>query len=750
MSGNPNMRHLRGWRIVDDSGAPTLNKYFETVFTLGNGYLGVRGALEEARMDDLHAPLTMIADVYDTPRKAFTPTRLAPVPNWLPIVFRDATGATMGNGAPIVGQQRALDMQTGVLLRSVRMRNKAGHITRIESRRIVSQARPTIAAIQYAITPENYSGTVRIESRIEGAAGYPDGVVQADVVHASHKDATLSLATRTRQSHAEIKVVARHALRCGGAEVPARIVPDTDADSAGLAFVFAVERGATYTFEKVCAIGSSQLAPGIYRHLAASVASAPPFKALERENAAVWLAYWREAGIEIEGDAMAQTMARFFVFHLLQAASLNNVRLGLSASIPARALSGVEYNGHVFWDTEIYMLPFFSNVYPEIARSLLGYRYDRLDAARTNALAARCKGAKFPWESAGTGLEVCPKLLRTADGRTVRWQGGELEIHINADVPFACWQYYLASGDDQFWRGPALDILVETARYWVSRARVCRRNGAVNYEIRDVIGPDEYNVGVNNNLYTNIMARWNLRMAQQQVEQLARGPRAELCRRLGLAADEPAQWKRVADGLVIPFNQLTGIYSQFDGFFDRTCRKLKQADVLLALWLMPELADKDMFRRNFDVYAPITLHKSSLSAGVHVLAALASGLPAEAYRYFQLTCAIDGALPEDANGNGVHGATLGAGWMAIVQGFGGIRVSHDGLHVEPRLPTRWRRLSFALRYKSALLRIALTRTAVTVASDSAKPVRTWICGVQHRIARGKPARVAFNTCSLNG
>ncbi len=723
-------KHLRGWKIVAENPAASLEAYFESVMTLGNGLLGIRGSREESGPGDVARPLTLMAEVYDRPKcppglpaKYRDPSRLVAMPNAMVIDFDDGAGPMSGNGRGIVTETRTLDMKRGLLDRVVRYKSKGGRVTRIESRRLVSQARPNVAAIRWSFTPENYSGPVTLTSRIDGTARHFDGLEQTKELETGHDAGTAWMLVQTAQFRTQVAVAARHSLSCAGQPVAAKTRVIKARRKGGLVMRIEAACGQTVTLEKIVVMDNSLRRPDPLERVLARSRAAGDFSALEREHVAVWADYWRDCDVVIEGDRFIQTMARFWVFHLLQSASKNNVTLPLSASIPAKTLSGWGYGGRIFWDTEIYMLPFFSQQYPEIAESLLKYRHDRLPAGEAVARRAGCQGAKFPWESAGTGLEECPKWIHRKDGSWWRWRGGEQQIHVTSDVAFGLWQHYLATGDREFLTGLGLDIFVATARYWASRVREDKSGAHV---LRQVIGPDEHHQRVNNSVYTNSFARWNLTKAADLVESLGG---AKILRRFGLTTKELARWRHVAATMKINFDPATGLYEQFDGYFQHPVQTIKQADVLLLLFLLPEMRTSEIFRQNFDRYHPITKHTSSLSPALHVLFALDVGYKRKAYEYEIQAGSIDGLSQPGLCDDGLHAASLGGGWSSIVAGFGGVRVKADCLSVSPELPAKWKRLAFSIVYKGLRLRFEMSPGRLAIQADpSGAPVALEVLG----------------------
>lgn len=725
--------HLRGWKIVSHDIDSSHLKYYESLFTLGNGYLGVRGSHEEAKTDDSNEPMTLIAEVYDDPGNDDSPDRLAPAPNWLCITFDDGDGPFSIQGSKVLSETRTLDMKRGTLTRHVRFAGKNGKITSIISTRVVSQARPHIGAIAYSIVPENYSGKVGITSMLDGTATYGDGIVQTEPVSISRDGDLVTCVVRTLQSKIEIAEAARHKLLSAGKPMEADAKLKKSTGKIGIEYTFDAEQGKVYTLEKIVGIDTSKREADPLGSVISLVSAAPDFAKIERENAAAWRDYWKDSEIVVKGDRFVQTMAHFFVFQLLQAASMNNVDLGLSASIGAKTMSGPGYSGHVFWDTEIYMLPFFCQQYPDIAKSLLMYRYDRLETAKQVALSEGRRGAKFPWESASTGVDTTPRWCPTG------WR----EIHVIADVAFGCWQYYLTTGDEEFLLGPGVEIIIETARYWSTRAERKEIDGGYRYEINEVIGPDENHDPVDNSVFTNAMARWNIHKAMELLDRLAKerpGVHKEIAAKHEITDSELAHWTDVANKIKINLDPATGLYEEFDGYFQMEggARNIKQADVLLLLYLLPELRTVEIFRKNFDVYYPVTTHGSSLSPGVHVLFALDIGYKDHAYKYEEMTCSIDGTRRDVETDRGLHAASLGGGWSSLVAGFGGVRVQPDHLQIAPDLPNKWKLLEFSMVYQGQRLRFRVEPGKVRIEADKeGKPVEIELVGKRRKIRPGE-------------
>jgi trehalose/maltose hydrolase-like predicted phosphorylase len=458
-----------------------------------------------------------------------------------------------------------------------------------------------------------------------------------------------------------------------------------------------------------------------------------------------WNARWNAGEIVIEGDDESQQALRFAVYHLTSAANPEDDRV----SIGARALTGDAYLGHVFWDTEIYLLPFYTSVWPEAARALLMYRFHTLPGARAKAAHFGFKGALYAWESADTGMETTPERVVLSDGGVVEILTGKMEHHISADIAYAVWQYWRATGDDIFFLRAGAEILLETARFWASRT-VADADG--RRHIRHVIGPDEYHDDVDDNAFTNVMARWNIARALEALGLLhARWPdeAAALREKLALGDDELADWRDAIARIVIGLNPTTGIYEQFAGFHalerldlaayadrtvpidvvigrERTQRSqvVKQADVVALMALLPEEFPGAMAEKNFRHYEQLCAHGSSLSAGMHALVAARLGDTEMALRYLREAAATDLDLDPNSAG-GVRIAGLGAMWQAVIRGFAGLDLAGETLGIAPGLPPQWRSLSFRVcwRGRCVAIRVAGRSVQATLTNGEAMEIR---------------------------
>jgi trehalose/maltose hydrolase-like predicted phosphorylase len=451
------------------------------------------------------------------------------------------------------------------------------------------------------------------------------------------------------------------------------------------------------------------------------------FEHLLNEHREEWAERWDEAEVTIGGDEPLQLAMRFGLFHLLASAVDHD-----EAAVGARGLTGAAYRGHVFWDADVFVLPALVAIHPASARAMLEYRARRLAAARTAAEAEGHKGARFPWESARTGRDVTPTHARDRTGRIVPIRTGSLEVHIVGCVAWATAHYLDWTGDSDFEAGPGGALLVETARYWASRARFDDQGRA---HIYGVIGPDEYHGPVDDNAFTNVLARWNLRRAASLDDH-------------GLAEQERAHWLEIADALVDGYDAETARYEQFAGFYDLEplviaeiaprrpiaaelllgadrvgqAQVVKQADVLMLHHLLPGEVAPGSLLPNLDYYEPRTAHGSSLSPGVHSSLLARAGRLEEAAAMLAVTARIDLDDITATTAGGLHLAAIGSAWQALAFGFLGARAHGDALALDPKVHDTWSVLEMRLRYRGTSVTIRAEGQHLSVRTSSPLPL----------------------------
>ena len=736
------------WNVVQSSFDPATQHHMETIFTLGNGYFASRGAFEEGYPGE--SALTFAHGLWDNMPIAIT--ELVNLPNWLRLTLTiDGAPFRLDEGR-VLDFQRYTNLRQGILRRDVTWQAPNGKIVDLHFERFIAYPREHLGAIRLLATAVSHPCAVTVRVGIDGH------VANEDLLHLRLEDQgkaadTIWLRARTRHTARLVALAATLSVAMSSGDSEAA-TPELCPGYPALLAAAELKPGQTLQLDKLVALttdrdAQAQLAPPASGALTADETagvvdralahlSALSYDQLRADHIAAWDARWRDGDVIVEGDDEAQLALRFNLFQLLAAAPQHDERV----SIGAKALSGYGYRGHVFWDTEIFMLPYLIYTYPRTARNMLTYRYHGLAGARRKAAANGFAGAQFPWESAETGDEVTPTWVpHFSDPRQlVRIWTGDIQIHITADIAYAVMQYWRQTGDDAFMRDVGAEMILDGARFWASRAEPEEVDGQRRYTIRNVIGPDEYHDHVDNNSFTNYMCRWQLSTALEVYEWLRAtfpATAAELASRLHLSTGTFEQWQDVIEHITLLYNPDTGLFDQFEGFFarervdpdviraaDRSLQVifgieganerqvLKQADVIMLLCLFRDAFDERVWRANWDVYMPLTDHRfgSSLGPSIHAWAACEVGRPEEAYDHFMLAARADLRNPRGNAEDGIHAASTGGVWQAAVFGFAGLRHTAAGWTVRPRLPRHWRRLAFKYFYQGQPHQVDIRQT----------------------------------------
>ncbi|NTU75810.1 MAG: glycoside hydrolase family 65 protein, partial [Anaerolineaceae bacterium] len=531
--------HYEPWAISESRFDVNSLNHSETVFTIGNGYFCTRGALEESCPGEER--VTFLHGVFDDMPLVFT--ELANVPDWLEFDLEIAGEHFDLLSGEILAYERRLDLSRGLLTRRVLWRSPAGKETEILFERFASMADQHLACQRISLTAVNHAGSLLAVSGLNGETDN-QGLKHWQWVSQSIHGRQIALELITRATGIRLGMV--NELRVSGSEEP-EVQAWNVRSHPSLAVEMPLSSGQPVVLEKRTALYTSRETPEPLQAAQMKLEEAARLSWAELLDAstAAWVADWDACDVEIEGDLESQTALRFSLYHLLIAAPRKDERV----NIGAKTLSGFGYRGHAFWDTEIFMLPFFTYTQPKLAHNLLSYRYHLLPGAQRKAAGNDCEGAQYPWESAATGDEVTPTWVPhpTDPTQSIRIWTGDIEIHISADIAYAIWQYWQATGDEEFFLGRGVEIIMETARYWASRLEWKEANG--RYELTDVIGPDEYHDHVDNNAYTNYLARWNLQTAAALAEWMrARHTQAwaELSTRLKITPEVVSGWKEKA------------------------------------------------------------------------------------------------------------------------------------------------------------------------------------------------------------
>lgn len=718
-----------GWTIVEHTPPESLG-HAETLFTIGNGSLGVRGTFEEGAPGESRA--TFMHRVWDD--MPVNVTELVNLPAWLGFdVWVGGRRLRLDEGQ-LSQYERTLNLRDGLLTRSFTWRADASApAVRFVFERFIDLTAPHRSYVRMSAEALDADAPLRVRLPLD-AHVENTGLVHLDVESQAADADSTELLVSTRSTRTRVGVACRVSLDAPAGSARAK---GTDADGTPASeHELNLPAGERATITKYVAIVPDLDAPYplATARAEAAAASALGWDALLAAHDAAWAAVWAGCDIEITGDDEAQVAVRYNMFQLLIAAP----RFTERASIGAKTLSGFGYRHHAFWDTETFMLPMFTYTAPQLARNMLLYRWHGLDSARAKARDNGFSGAQFPWESAADGSEVTPTWVTHYADRTrlVRIWTGDIEIHITADIAYAVLEYWRVSGDTAFMREHGAEIVLDGATFYATAAT---RGDDGRYHFRNVIGPDEYHEHVDDNAYTNYLAAWHLRTAAELLDWLREDDPAkasELTASLGLDAAMLARWADVGSNLYLPQDPATGVMEQFHGYFSLTdadpdlmrdparttsiqqlygieetnlTQVLKQPDVLMLAYLLPDLFTPEQLAANYAYYDPRTDHEhgSSLGPSVSAVMACRAGDPQRGYEHFMRAARADLFDVRHNASDGIHGASAGGLWQAIVFGFAGLKVTGDGYTTDPALPAGWRRLVFTFSHGGRRTRVAI-------------------------------------------
>jgi alpha,alpha-trehalose phosphorylase len=751
----------------------------ETLFAVGNGYIGMRANPEEGR--NAHSHATLLNGFHETwqiqhAEEAFgfakTGQTIVNVPDAKLIkLFVDDEPLSLDT-ADVEDYRRVLDFRAGTMTRDLLWHTASGKRVRVSSMRMVSLVHRHLALLTFEVTMLDEPAPIVISSQMLNRQDSDDEYQAAAVAEAGldprrsrefgrrvlvpnfhrERDGEALLGYRCANSGMTLACGYRHTIECAS---PHRVDNDVSADVAKTVLTVRAEPGETIRISKFVTYHSSKATPPIEladrcsRTLERAIEDGPERLLAEQRE---WLdTYWDNCDVTVADDEPAQQALRWNIFQLAQASARTHEQ-----GIAAKAVTGEGYEGHYFWDTEIYIVPFLAYTSPETARRLVRFRWHMLGDARRRAVELNQRGALYPW--------------RTINGEeaSAYYAAGTAQYHINAAVALALKRYLDASGDIGFLATEGAEILVETARLWEDLGFYAV-NGARVFHIHGVTGPDEYTTVVNDNLYTNVMARFNMRYAARVVESLAdwnRDAYDALVRRVGLGPDEVQRWTDASDAMFLPFDEELGIHPQDDSFLQREVwdfahtppenyplllhyhplviyrfQVLKQADVVLAMVLRSDQFTLEQKRRNFDYYDPITTGDSSLSACVQAVAAAQIGYDDMAVDYFRQALFVDLTDTHGNTSDGVHIASAGGVWSTVVFGFAGLYDSGISLQFNPSLPAEWSAMSFRIQRHGVRMRVDLDvkGCTVTVLGAGTVPIETEDGVVQ--LEAGEPLRI---------
>ncbi|MGY5850278.1 glycoside hydrolase family 65 protein [Salegentibacter sp. F14] len=768
---------MTAFRISYNDWKPEQQKLREALCTLGNGYMGTRGAAEENSNDQFNYPGTYLAGGYNRAKtniagRDIENEDLVNFPNWLCLSFRPQGGEWLDlEKVEIIEYQQVLEMKKGSLERIFKIKDPKGRITSIVSSRLVSMRDLHLAGIQWQITPLNWSGNIEIRSALDGTV-VNDNVARYRELEKHHLEPinsevidenSMLLQVQTNQSKIAMAQAARTRIYAGPKLVKTQSSPTQKEGYIEQVFRFPAKEGQKYVVEKIVAIYTNRdraiAAPSI--EACKDIKRIGRFREMLYRQKEVYRFLWHRFDIGIIGSKKIQQLTRLHIFHSLQTISPNT--MSLDVGVPSRGLHGEAYRGHIFWD-ELYIYPFLNLRFPEITRSLLMYRYYRLDEARHAATQEGYRGAMFPWQSGSNGREESQVLhLNPESGNWIPDQT-HLQRHVNSAIAFNIWNYFVATDDKLFLSYFGAELFLSIALFWSSK--VTYNKERERYEIHGVVGPDEYHTsypdskeqGLKNNAYTNIMAAWVLQKALHILELIEKSRKRELLRVLDIDDAELSLWQDISKRMYVPFIE-EQIINQFEGYeklqefpwkeyqdkygniqrLDRILEKeedspnnykaSKQADVLMLFYLFTQDELKnilenlgyeftpEMIHKNIEFYSERTSHGSTLSR--LVFSWIQSKYDkAKAWKNFETLIISDfediqgGTTPE-----GIHLGAMAGSLDLIQRNFAGLAVCDDALWINPRIPESIKKISMRINYKKHWIYVSVNHKKLKISFE---------------------------------
>lgn len=750
------------WLVVEEGFHPGLNREAESIFSLGNGYMGQRANFEEYYSGD-SLQGNYIAGVY-YPDK----TRVGWWKNGYPEYFAKVLNAPKWIGADISieGQlldlakanvksfRRVLNMREGYLERDFIWHHSKGKSVQINTRRFLSMAEPDLGIIRYIVKPVDFEGTADFNVYLDGDVrnedtNYGEKFWKDIYNHSGKGSGIITSATLRTDFHVttgmtcliqkngktiktDPEVISKPGYIANRIEVDFKA-----ADELVLYKYVSVQSSLNHSVEELVEVVKRRL----------DFAGKNGYARLFENHRKEWERIWSASDVAIEGDIAAQQGIRFNIFHLNQTYTGKDERL----NIGPKGFTGEKYGGSTYWDTEAFVLPFFLKTSPmKVARNLLIYRYKHLPKSIENA-------SKLGFKN---GAALYPMVTMDGEECHNEWEITFEEIHRNGAIAFAIYNYVRHTGDIDYIPDYGLEVLIGLSRFWSQRASFSENLG--KFVILGVTGPNEYENNVNNNWYTNTIAAWTLSYTMENLENLGRrkpGALKRITSMTGLIlSDETDRWKDIINNIHLPFDEKRGVFLQQDGFLDKELKPaesipakerpinqhwswdrilrscfIKQADVLQGLYFLEDSYDFVTIKRNYDFYEPMTVHESSLSASVHSILASRIGYIEKAYELYLRTARLDLDDYNNEVSDGLHITSMAGSWLAIVEGFGGMRIISDTVIINPLIPEKWKSYSFHARFRDILFEVKTTRKNIRISNISDKILRIKLFGKSYEV-----------------
>ncbi|MGM0446031.1 MAG: glycoside hydrolase family 65 protein [Bacillota bacterium] len=731
----------KNWIIEEDNFKIENQAKFESIFSLGNGYMGLRASFEENYIGEKRG--FFISGIFDK----FTDevTELPNLPDWINTdIYIDNEKMNLKDGK-LYNYSRKLNLKEGILSREFLWEGNNGKMLKFHFERFISLANLHIGLLKINIESINFFG------KIELTSGFDGRITNTGTQHLTEGtkrviDNNLIYKPKTQQSNIQLGFGLKQRVYKNNQKIKSNNSKITEKRLLKESYIFNLESDDEVDIYKILSVYSSrdneiksneEIENKVLDTL--KDIGKDNYKTIKQRHKDKWHNLWDDMDIKISGNDFDQLAIRFAQFHLLQMTPAHDARI----SIPAKGLTGEGYKGHVFWDTESFIIPFYTYTFPEIAKKLLKYRYLTLDGAKKKAQDNGYKGAMFAWESADTGEETTPKFgsVDLLTGEQIRIKSGDTEHHITADIQYAINQYYEVTDDLNFMKAYGFETFIEAARFWASRVEYNADKD--RYEINDIMGPDEYKEDVDQNAYTNYLVYWQFDKALRYLDFLKNSSGKyfqEFKKRINLNEKEVIEWQKKKEKIYLLKPDDNLVIEQFDGYHDLkeinldnyrnskageifndmgweeilNTKVTKQADVIMLLYLLEDKFEQEVIKKNYNYYEPLTTHDSSLSQSVH--AALASRVNEleKAYEHFKKAAKIDLGKDMQSSNEGVHAASFGGLWQSIVLGFGGVKIKEDGLYIDPKLPMKWNLISFNIIIRNNKLNINITKDKIII------------------------------------
>ncbi len=744
------------WSIIEEGFDLDQVKSSESLFSIGNGAMGQRANFEEYYSGETFQG-SYIAGIYYPDKtkvgwwKNGYPEYFAKVlnaPNWIGITIEiNGENLDLAKCKEVKNFRRELAMKEGIYDRSFEATLQNGTEISVNVRRFLSLDLDEVGVINYEITPINNDATIVFKPYIDAGVHNEDANWEEkfwEPLDVQDSGNTAFVTARTFKTHFTATTFMQNSILLNGENTnasPSNV--ESSKDKVMLTYELSATKGQTASIQKLggYTVSMNHEDTQVAAQSVITKALKTGYDKLLTDQIAAWAKIWEMSDITIEGDVKAQQGIRFNIFHLNQTYLGKDSRL----NIGPKGFTGEKYGGSTYWDTEAYCIPFYMATKDQnVARNLLAYRYNQLDKAIENA-------GKLGFTN---GAALYPMVTMNGEECHNEWEITFEEIHRNGAIAFAIFNYYRFTGDYSYIPEKGLEVLIGIARFWHQRATFSTRKN--QFVILGVTGPNEYENNVNNNFYTNYLAKWCINYAIEQIDRVEKEYNADFARimdKVKLEATEIQHWKKVADHMYLPFSEEHDVYLQQDGFLDKELVKvhdldksqrpinqkwswdrilrspyIKQADTLQGFYFFEDHFSKEQLEKHFDFYEPFTVHESSLSPCVHSIQAAVLGRMEQAYTFYLRTSRLDLDDYNKEVEEGLHITSMAGTWMSIVEGFGGMRVKNDELHFEPRIPKDWKGYSFKINFRNQILKVSVHQNETKFVLEGETPITVYVNG----------------------